>query len=65
MRLTHKAIDCESHATFELNCESHSAMTGGTVDGFQLLAPESIAELRRVQYPEVVDGQGFIWMYHR
>jgi len=37
---------------------------GGTVDGFQLLKPESIAELHRVQYPEVVGGMGFIWMYH-
>ena len=42
-------------------------MGGGTLDGVQVLQPDTVREMRRSQVPDVVDGQGLIWYrtHHR
>ena len=37
----------------------------GTYHDARILSPESVAEMRRVQYPDLDDTQGLIWYYER
>lgn len=35
----------------------------GTLDGARLLRPETVAEMRRVQFPQIAPKQGLVWYY--
>jgi CubicO group peptidase (beta-lactamase class C family) len=38
-------------------------MAGGTLDGVRVVSASSVAEMRRVQFPDVAPNQGLFWVY--